>query len=236
MPTPAPAFAAVAATLAGIDPADTGGVSQFFGGALAAYAPRAQALVADFLIGRSDVPSADELQALKAAVSRPPADLPPLTLPGQSARSNRKPAAATPPAAPGRLDAHIAARVRSRRQALGMSEQQLAALLSLPLEQVQAYEQGSAVLTVSRLYDIALAMSVPVGFFYQGFPGADTATTFGEPTGRVRHLSEAPSPWSNPPPSPDDEHSEVLRVYDTVTDPAARRRALALISGLAAAP
>ena len=62
-------FAAVAACLAGVDPADRAAVSRFYRRLNRDYPAPARALIADFLIGLSGPPSARVLDRLNRAVA-----------------------------------------------------------------------------------------------------------------------------------------------------------------------
>jgi len=66
------------------------------------------------------------------------------------------------------LDAYIGARLRLRRLMLGMSQDTLAAQLSLTFQQVQKYENGTNSISAGRLYDLAQALDVPVQYFFNG--------------------------------------------------------------------
>jgi len=90
------------------------------------------------------------------------------------------------------VDMHVGARVRMRRRFIGMSQQTLAETLGLTFQQVQKYERGSNRVSASKLYEIARALGVGSGYFFEGLadplegqaeaaaggPGADTARDF----------------------------------------------------------
>jgi hypothetical protein len=86
MPTPRRAFAEVAHALAGIDPDDRAAVREFYDDRFQSYPKATQALISDFLIGQTAVPSQVDLQALKKAVSRPARLMPELYAPGIATR------------------------------------------------------------------------------------------------------------------------------------------------------
>lgn len=77
------------------------------------------------------------------------------------------------------IDRHIGARIRMRRQQLGISQEKLAEALRLSFQQVQKYEKGQNRIGGSRMAVIAKALEVEVGFFYQGAPGSDPGRTNG---------------------------------------------------------
>jgi hypothetical protein len=76
MPTPRSSFAAVAATLGAIDPTDDAAVENYYRAEFVRYPEPVRFLIADFLVGATEVPSAEELELLKQAVGRPTEDIP----------------------------------------------------------------------------------------------------------------------------------------------------------------
>ncbi len=68
----------------------------------------------------------------------------------------------------GKVDGHVGRRVRERRNALGMSQETLADALGISYQQIQKYEVGADRVMASRLWDIAEALEVDVGYFFEG--------------------------------------------------------------------
>jgi transcriptional regulator with XRE-family HTH domain len=66
------------------------------------------------------------------------------------------------------VDRHVGARLRERRVVLGLSQQQLAALLGVTFQQVFRYETGLNRLSAGRLPAIARALGVEVAYFFAG--------------------------------------------------------------------
>lgn len=66
------------------------------------------------------------------------------------------------------VDVHVGQRVRQRRWMLGMTQQQLGEAVGIKFQQIQKYETGMNRVSASRLWDIAAALDVPVGFFFEG--------------------------------------------------------------------
>jgi|TARA_R110002072_G_scaffold249922_10_gene408813 transcriptional regulator with XRE-family HTH domain len=66
------------------------------------------------------------------------------------------------------IDQHVGARLRVRRQLLGMSQQALGQRLGVTFQQVQKYERGANRIGASRLFFVAQALDVPVGYFFEG--------------------------------------------------------------------
>lgn len=71
------------------------------------------------------------------------------------------------------IDAHVGARLRQRRALLGLSQDKLARSLGLTFQQIQKYERGTNRISAGRLYQLATALAVPVGYFYSGLERAD---------------------------------------------------------------
>jgi transcriptional regulator with XRE-family HTH domain len=84
-------------------------------------------------------------------------------------------------------DRHIGARLRERRLSLGLTQQGLAELIGVTCQQAHKYEKGVNRIAGGRLYTIAQALGVEVGYFYDGIgaePGAFA------PTAQQRRLLE----------------------------------------------
>jgi len=75
------------------------------------------------------------------------------------------------------IDLHVGLRVRQRRMALGVTQAELAKAVGLTFQQIQKYESGANQLVSSRLYEIALALRVPVSFFFEGLARSERSST-----------------------------------------------------------
>lgn len=64
------------------------------------------------------------------------------------------------------VDVSVGQRIRMRRQQMRVSQMKLAEAIGVTFQQVQKYEKGSNRVSASKLYDIALALQVPVSFFF----------------------------------------------------------------------
>lgn len=73
-------------------------------------------------------------------------------------------------------DIHIGQRVRHRRWLMGMTQQDLAECVGIRFQQVQKYESGANRISAARLWSIAKALRVPVGYFYGGMDGSVDAS------------------------------------------------------------
>jgi transcriptional regulator with XRE-family HTH domain len=72
------------------------------------------------------------------------------------------------------VDRHVGARLRERRIMLGLSLQKLAEALGLSFQQVYKYEGGINRVPSGHLYQIAQALGVDVGYFFEGTGGGST--------------------------------------------------------------
>ena len=72
------------------------------------------------------------------------------------------------------VDVHVGKRIRHRRWTLGTTQQQLADAVGIKFQQIQKYETGANRVSASRLWDIAVALGVPVSFFFEGMEGLGT--------------------------------------------------------------
>jgi transcriptional regulator with XRE-family HTH domain len=78
---------------------------------------------------------------------------------------------------PNPIDKHVGSRVRMRRMMIGMSQEKLGEKLGITFQQIQKYEKGTNRIGASRLQQIALVLSVPVAFFFEGAPVPDSMSS-----------------------------------------------------------
>lgn len=121
------------------------------------------------------------------------------------------------------VDLHVGKRVRQRRWVMGLTQQQLAQALGIRFQQVQKYESGANRISASRLFDLAKALQVPVGFFYEGL--GETA----EPAG----VAEAAEPYDYQ--IQGKETHDLLRAYYALND-GPRKRFLELAKAISGMP
>ncbi len=64
-----------------------------------------------------------------------------------------------------------------------MTQQQLGDKVGVKFQQIQKYEAGTNRISVSRMWDIAAVMEVPVSFFFEGLDGqaSDMGKVRGDP-------------------------------------------------------
>lgn len=64
------------------------------------------------------------------------------------------------------IDLRIASRLGARRTALGLSRERLARRVGLTAAQIHGYERGADRVSASRIWALARALSIPVGYFF----------------------------------------------------------------------
>ncbi len=74
---------------------------------------------------------------------------------------------------PDPVDVYVGDRVRQRRKLLGLSQEELGALIGLTFQQVQKYERGFNRVSASKLFQIARALKTRVAYFFDGYPEED---------------------------------------------------------------
>ena len=88
------------------------------------------------------------------------------------------------------IDTHLGKRLRRRRRLLGQTQQQLATAVGIRFQQIQKYECGANRISAARLYQLAQALQVPVGYFYDGLEGLDHDGGAGEGGGELMGRKE----------------------------------------------
>ncbi len=84
------------------------------------------------------------------------------------------------------IDRYVGARMRERRIMLGLTQQEMAELIGVTYQQAHKYEKGINRVAAGRLYTIARALGVDVGYFFEGM---ESEQQF-RPTAQQRMLLE----------------------------------------------
>lgn len=66
------------------------------------------------------------------------------------------------------IDKHVGQRIRSRREALKISQGRLGRHLGVTFSQIQKYEKGSNRVGAGRLYQISMFLGVTPNYFFEG--------------------------------------------------------------------
>ncbi len=128
---------------------------------------------------------------------------------------------------PNPTDIVVGQRLRQRRTVLGWSQEQVGDSVGLTFQQVQKYERGINRIGASRLYELSLALDVPVSYFFEGAPSDSKAKIqgFAEDAGVFSHESTVDKR----------EALELLRLYNAVPAGASRRKVLGVVRSIAGA-
>lgn len=124
---------------------------------------------------------------------------------------------------PNPVDVHVGARIRLRRNMIGLSQEKLGESLGITFQQIQKYEKGMNRVGASRLQAIANILNVPVTFFFDDMPGqSDKPKGFdeeSETTYVVGFLNSS-------------EGIQLARAFAKITDAKIRRKVLDLVRTL----
>jgi transcriptional regulator with XRE-family HTH domain len=115
------------------------------------------------------------------------------------------------------IDRKVGQRVRTRRLEIGMSQERLAELLGVTFQQVQKYEKGVNRIAVSRLFDIANALQMPAGRFFEGLSAKGVAEN------RQDHIEDA---LSTP------EGAQLMALFASIKSQKIRRKVIELVKTL----
>jgi transcriptional regulator with XRE-family HTH domain len=125
---------------------------------------------------------------------------------------------------PNPVDVHVGARIRLRRNMIGLSQEKLGESLGITFQQIQKYEKGMNRVGASRLQAIGNILNVPVTFFFDDMPGqSDKPKGFdeeSETTYVVGFLNSS-------------EGIQLARAFAKITDAKIRRKILDLVRTLA---
>ena len=134
-----------------------------------------------------------------------------------------------PRGGPNPIDIHVGARVRLRRNLLGLTMQTLAKAVGVTYQQLQKYERGVNRIGASRLFNLSHVLDVPISFFFDDLSPAAAGA------GRKRQakdFSEAPAAAIDLDVLSNRETIKLIRAYYRVTDPQLRKRVLDLLEAI----
>jgi len=126
---------------------------------------------------------------------------------------------------PSGIDRLVGQRLRWRRRELRLTQEKLGDLLNLTFQQVQKYEKGVNRISAGRLYEVAAALGVPIGYFYDG-----ASDLLPKSSARV---NESPDTEAAPVLSP--EAVALVTAFESIVDPAMRKTLLDTVTNTAAA-
>src|SRR3954454_14195246 len=124
------------------------------------------------------------------------------------------------------IDVRVAARLRLRRNMLGLSQEKLGEAIGVTFQQVQKYERGANRIGASRLHELSRVLDVSVSFFFD-----DTDPVRAPAMGG---FAEPPAEVFGSDPLRKRETVELVRAHFSIEDAAVRRRLLDLAKALAA--
>ncbi len=116
------------------------------------------------------------------------------------------------------IDAHIGSRIKSRRNSLGMTQQQLAKILTISFQQVQKYEKGINRMAPRRLLEVGHALKVNVSYFFEGMDHKEIPFCSG--------LAEDGPPLQLSSPSLEEE---LLGYFSSISNPYLRQQIINLV-------
>ncbi|GAB5373583.1 MAG: helix-turn-helix transcriptional regulator [Acuticoccus sp.] len=111
--------------------------------------------------------------------------------------------------------------MKLRRVELGISQEKLATCLGVTPQQLQKYEKGANRIGASRLFEIAQALDVPVGYFFRDI--ADMNQALDEMEAPDNAITEALG---------DAATVRLLSMFASVRDPVLKRRVIGLVEAV----
>jgi transcriptional regulator with XRE-family HTH domain len=68
------------------------------------------------------------------------------------------------------VDRHVGRRIRGKRRALGLTEDDLAKALGIDVARIRAYEQGTERVPSEHMVRVSELMEVPLSYFFPATP------------------------------------------------------------------
>ena len=67
------------------------------------------------------------------------------------------------------VDLYVGKKLKSRRISIGLSQEEIGEKVGITFQQIQKYESGANRIAVSRLYEFAQILGIPLGWFVEGY-------------------------------------------------------------------
>jgi transcriptional regulator with XRE-family HTH domain len=132
---------------------------------------------------------------------------------------------------PDPIDVYAGARLRLRRNMLGISQEQLGKAVGLTFQQIQKYERGTNRMGASRLAQMMKILDVTVDWFFESSGGnASAAQRGGFSEGKQAKLEGGPDAQNQI--LHGRETAELLRAWYRIGDPKQRRQMMTLIKSM----
>ncbi|KAA2234905.1 helix-turn-helix domain-containing protein [Salinarimonas soli] len=130
--------------------------------------------------------------------------------------------------APNPVDQRVGARIRERRQALGLTQAELGAAIGLSMHQILKYEKGRCRVSATNLSRLSAVLGAPTSFFFgKGAPDGRSGVSDGASYDLTIVLKAEPLA------------AEMMRAFLRISDVEVRREVLAMVeaaSGRSAVP
>jgi transcriptional regulator with XRE-family HTH domain len=124
------------------------------------------------------------------------------------------------------IDIYVGQRLKYRRNAMGLSQSELAEAVGITFQQVQKYERGANRMGASRLYELAKILQVSVSYFFDGYEKKAAANP--SPNG----MDEESAAFEHEP-AGGREAMELMRSFQRVQNPKIRKSVLTLVRNMA---
>ena len=129
------------------------------------------------------------------------------------------------------VDVHVGARVKQRRNLLGMTQTGLGDAIGVTFQQAQKYESGTNRIGSSRLLALARVLDVSIEYFFEDMPPEVTAISpVPKRRGKAKKL-----PRHEPDPMVRRETLELVRAYYKIEDEDVRQQVYQLTKAMGAA-
>jgi transcriptional regulator with XRE-family HTH domain len=117
------------------------------------------------------------------------------------------------------IDFSVGKRLSARRKEIDMSQQALGKELGVSFQQIQKYEKGASRVSAGRLFQIAKALGVTIGYFY--------SDALARVPGMAEDEASAPTPAMSP------QVRELIEIFARIREKPMRRQLIEIAKSLA---
>lgn len=110
------------------------------------------------------------------------------------------------------VDEYVGLKLKIKRSALGITQNELGDMVGITFQQIQKYEKGANRIGAGRLYELATILNVPINYFFDGYKGKNIQNVLND--NKITYNSEQ-NYESN---IPDKEIITLIKFYSRIKD------------------
>ena len=124
------------------------------------------------------------------------------------------------------VDEYVGLKLKIKRSAMGITQNELGDMIGITFQQIQKYEKGANRIGAGRLYEFATILNVPISYFFDGYKGKNIQEALND----NKIVYEADKSYESN--VPDKEVITLIKFYSRIKDKKTRNSIVNLAKSL----